>query len=135
MSDSSKTILKNGELLFSARKAAKRLSCAPDYVGKLCREGKLEGERIDNAWFVKESSISAFEKVRTEARELRSQGLAEERQREQERYRKNNGLPAPIKKIHAAPYSTFGRAAAFAFGGMFLFASLVFAGAVATPVH
>ncbi|HEY5383186.1 MAG TPA: helix-turn-helix domain-containing protein, partial [Candidatus Paceibacterota bacterium] len=132
MSESKKIISKNGETMLSARKAAKRLSCAPDYVGKLCREGKLEGERVDNAWFIKESSIVAFERARTEARVLRSQELAEERQKEQETYRKNNNLSSPTfpTKTHAASFLHIaaGKATAFALGGTLLFASLVFAG-------
>ena len=129
MPDSSNIFAKKGATLLSAREVAKRLSCAPDYVSKLCREGKLEGERVDNAWFVRESSIDAFEKARTEARMLRSQELALERQKEQDHYRKNNPVPSHF-------FESMGRkSAALALGGAFLFASLVYAGQVATPVR
>ncbi|HUD02656.1 MAG TPA: hypothetical protein VMR46_01370, partial [Candidatus Paceibacterota bacterium] len=114
--------------MLSARKAAKRLACAPDYVGKLCREGKLEGERINNAWFVKESSIAAFEKSRASARMARAQELAEERQKEQEVYRKTKGL-----RTASFLHSAAGKSVAFVLGGTFLFASLVYAGGIATP--
>ncbi|MGC9602818.1 MAG: hypothetical protein ABSE76_03750, partial [Minisyncoccia bacterium] len=116
--------------MLPARKVAKRLSCAPDYVGKLCREGKLEGELINNAWFVRESSLEAFEKTRAEIKALRSIELARLRQQEQEAHKKN-------KRLRAASFlhSTAGKSVAFVLGGTLLFASLVYAGQVATPLH
>src|SRR5262245_22242708 len=95
MSPQKKQLSQDSQPMLSAKKAAKLLHCAPDYVGKLCREGKLKGERIDNAWFVTESSIAEFQKVRVRAKEARSQALATERREESERFRKINGLPAP----------------------------------------
>ena len=76
MSPSKKIFSKTGEPLLPARKVALRLKCSPDYVGKLCREGKLEGERIDGAWFVSPTSIERFEIVRTQARTTRAFELA-----------------------------------------------------------
>ena len=101
MSSDKKIIFDNGEPMLSAKKAAKHLQCAPDYVSKLCREGKLDGKRIDNAWFVSERSIVAFEKSRILAREERAKELAAERRKENELYRKIHGLPEPAAK--AAP--------------------------------
>lgn len=84
MSRAKKILSHNVEAMLSARKVAVRLDCAPDYVTKLCREGRLEGIRVRNAWYVKESSIARFEKEREEARVVRSKELADARRQEQE---------------------------------------------------
>ena len=161
MSASSKIISKDGEVMLSTKKVAQRLSCAPDYVGILCREGKLEGKRVDNVWFVKESSIAAFESARKEARAIRSQELAAERQKEQQTYKKNNTPTTPVvvtktpepavasvvapavfpvvatttprARVRSLPRASSRTSVAFALGGMLLFASLVFAGQVVGP--
>src|SRR3990167_8180047 len=72
-----------GEPMLSARSAALRLDCAQDYIGKLCREGKLEGKQVGGAWFVDEASLKLFESTRVEAKTVRSQELSALRRQEQ----------------------------------------------------
>ena len=62
--------------MLSARAAAARFACAPDYIGKLCREGKLAGVLVNGAWFVCEASLDSFESSRQEARAARSEELS-----------------------------------------------------------
>jgi hypothetical protein len=68
MTQPKKILSATGEPMLSARSAAKILSCAQDYVSKLCREGKLRGTQIQGAWFVEESSIQEYEVAREAAR-------------------------------------------------------------------
>ncbi len=71
-----KILSKTGEPMLSTRVAATRLSCAPDYIAKLCREGKLEGTQVKGAWFVDEASLKAFSATRAAAKIERSQELS-----------------------------------------------------------
>jgi hypothetical protein len=41
----------------SAKRAAEISGYTPDYVGQLCRLGKLESRRVGKAWFVSEKSL------------------------------------------------------------------------------
>ncbi len=90
MTPTKKILSKTGEPLLSARAAAKRLSCAPDYIGKLCREGKLVGIRQNNAWFVEPDSITAFEESRVAAKLERAKELSEIRKQESKQYREQS---------------------------------------------
>jgi hypothetical protein len=132
MSSDQQIIGNNGETLLSAKAASKRLKCAADYVGKLCRENKLEGKLIDGAWFVSPSSLEAFEAVRAEAKALRSRKLAEERKVESATYRQlaDGGLASAesTASFTLSAASPWKRPATFAFGVAFLFAVVVFAG-------
>ncbi len=76
MKQAKKILSGNGKQMLSARSAAERLSCAPDYIGKLCRDGKLSGTQINGAWFVYRGSLEAFELSRQEARSARSEELS-----------------------------------------------------------
>ena len=71
----------SGKLL-PARSAAQLLQCAPDYIGKLCREGRLRGRRVNQAWFVEEGSVQEFQSSRATARAARSQELSVARKQE-----------------------------------------------------
>ncbi|HVV39415.1 MAG TPA: immunoglobulin-like domain-containing protein [Candidatus Paceibacterota bacterium] len=136
-----KIISNTGEPMLSARNAAKRLSCAPDYIGKLLREGKLRGSQVSGAWYVEESSIHEFELYRASAKAERSDELARLRREENRAYRKAQGLPSVQNNISAqnpsAQPSYFqyyfamlaGRNVGIALGGIMLFAAVAFAGA------
>ena len=76
MKQAKKIFSGDGQPMLSARAAAARLSCAPDYIGKLCREGKLSGVQVNGAWFVYEASLDSFESSRQEARSARSEELS-----------------------------------------------------------
>jgi hypothetical protein len=60
-----------------ARAAAKRLNYAPDYVARLCREGKLDCVHIGAAWFVQRNSLAAFKKTRASEKAARALELSQ----------------------------------------------------------
>ena len=76
MKQAKKIFSGDGQPMLSARAAAARFACAPDYIGKLCREGKLSGVQVNGAWFVYEASLDSFESSRQEARSARSEELS-----------------------------------------------------------
>src|SRR6185503_6199915 len=98
-----KIISQEQQSMLSARKAARLLKCAPDYIGKLCREGKLQGVRTKNAWFVSKESIRQFEETRDLAKAQRSSSLAQIRREEIETYRQQQGI---IPVIVTSPRKT-----------------------------
>src|SRR4051812_18938281 len=112
----------DGNFLLSAREAAARLDCAPDYVTKLCRDSKLDGVRIKNVWYVKEGSISVFEAERAAAKIARSEELAQQRKLESENYQRENSSNSKrfIKSAHKYANS---HAVGFAVGSSLLFGS------------
>ncbi|MDZ4226290.1 MAG: helix-turn-helix domain-containing protein, partial [Patescibacteria group bacterium] len=117
----------NGKQMLSARAVAKRLNCDPDYVGKLCREGKLQGERVGGAWFVSEESVRGYKEARELARQVRSESLSTLRRQENEHYRRLNGVSTPpaLKRFfYSIP---------FAAGVFALCTALVFAGVQSSP--
>ncbi len=76
MKQAKKIFSGDGQPMLSARAAAARFVCAPDYIGKLCREGKLSGVQVSGAWFVYEASLDSFESSRQHARAARSEELS-----------------------------------------------------------
>lgn len=87
--------------MLTAREAADRLSCAPDYVGRLCRDGKLDCVRNESQWFVDGQSIFEFEKEREINKAIRSRALATERKVEKKEYQYKDraGLRASLLAI------------------------------------
>ncbi|HVY72513.1 MAG TPA: immunoglobulin-like domain-containing protein [Candidatus Paceibacterota bacterium] len=112
--------------LIPTRQAAERLSCAADYVSKLCREGKLEGEQIDGQWYVTPESIARFEESRIAAKRQRAEELAKERRLEVASYKKQNGSLFEKVYYYARPLAAGSSVAALA-GSLFLVGALVFA--------
>lgn len=53
------SIILQGKTYISARRAAKKINYAQDYVGQLCRAGKLDCTMIGRSWFVTEESLFA----------------------------------------------------------------------------
>lgn len=47
----------DGELYFSTKRAAKITGYAKDYVGQLCREGRVQARLVGRNWYVLDSSI------------------------------------------------------------------------------
>ncbi len=50
----------NGKLFVSTRKAAEIAGYAIDYIGQLCRGGKLETTRLGRSWYVSVDSLNAY---------------------------------------------------------------------------
>ncbi|KKW37446.1 MAG: Transcriptional regulator [Candidatus Adlerbacteria bacterium GW2011_GWB1_54_7] len=91
MAAAKKIFSPDGSPMISTRRAAERLHCAPDYIGKLCREGKLNGTLAEGTWFVELSSIAVFEVERRQLRAARAQKLSETRKEEALSYKFQNG--------------------------------------------
>jgi hypothetical protein len=81
--------------LLPVRAAAKRLHYAPDYVAKLCREGKLECSQIAGGWYVQKKSVTEFRMARTYEKAVREHALVQVK-REKE---------SPLKSVLARPAS------------------------------
>lgn len=54
----------NGEEYVKASSIARELGYTSDYVGQLCRAGKVDAERVGRNWFVNEQSIRDHKKDR-----------------------------------------------------------------------
>lgn len=102
MKQAKKILSKNGKQMFSARAAATRLSCAPDYIGKLCRDGKISGTQVNGAWFVYGASLESFESSRQEARAARSEELSILRRQElsDNGFMPTRGTSAAVSILH-----------------------------------
>jgi hypothetical protein len=131
MEQSGKNNFNTNETLLSARKAAQRLSCNPDYVSKLCREGKLEGVRQDGAWMVSFASIAKFEKMREEARIARAEELSKLRKAESKAFQAELFSEAKVALGEIASPAkglfSFNRVGVVV-GSMLFFAAFAFAG-------
>ena len=51
------TLILEGKNYISARRAAKIINYAQDYIGQLCRSGKLDCRMVGRSWFVTEESL------------------------------------------------------------------------------
>jgi len=132
MISSKNTISNDGQPMLSARKVAARLKCAPDYVSKLCREGKLKGEQVGGQWFVIPSSIEEFEATRISGKEQRSAQLAEQRRNEQVTFQIQHGTLIERIVLRAKKISV-GAPIGIALGASLLFGALVFASSMHVP--
>ena len=141
-----KILSSNGSPMLSARKVAKRLGCASDYVGKLCREGKLQGARINNVWFVDQKSIKLFEAQRAQAKIARAEELAQLRRSENKGLQSKAVLPeiVPAPHVKAASVAhtlveailrnSATRGAAVLVGSFLLFVAAAFAAQGSNPI-
>ena len=64
------------------RAAAKRLNYAPDYVARLCREGRLDCVQIGAAWYVRKDSLAAFKITRASEKAGRALKLSQFRRQQ-----------------------------------------------------
>src|ERR1035437_1997522 len=51
------SVILNGKNYISSRRAAKLCTYTTDYVGQLCRSGKLDCTRVGRVWYVTEESV------------------------------------------------------------------------------
>jgi len=52
----------NGKKYISSKQASKVTGYTSDYIGQLCRGGKVEARRVGRSWFIAEESILNYEK-------------------------------------------------------------------------
>ena len=53
----------NGKKFISTRQAARLTGYTSDYVGQLCRAGKVDSKMVGRSWYVSEESILLYQKV------------------------------------------------------------------------
>jgi len=53
-------LILDGKKFITSRQAAKKTGYASDYIGQLCRSGKLSCRRIGKGWFVEEDSLHSY---------------------------------------------------------------------------
>lgn len=66
------SIILQGKIYISAKRAAKIINYAQDYIGQLCRANKLECKMIGRAWFVTEESLIAHRENSIDSTEERA---------------------------------------------------------------
>jgi hypothetical protein len=66
------SIILEGKIYISAKRAAKIINYAQDYIGQLCRANKLECKMIGRAWFVTEESLIAHRENSIDSTEERA---------------------------------------------------------------
>ena len=64
----------------STREAAKLSGYNSDYLGRLCREGKIEATRIGRAWIVNKNSLLSFVADQEEQKKKNAEALAQARE-------------------------------------------------------
>lgn len=72
----------NGKNLISVRRAAELTKYSKDYVGQLCREGKVAAQMIGRSWFIDEASILDYKKEADAEFEVRIKSYSEQRKSE-----------------------------------------------------
>ena len=55
-------LLIDGKKFISSRRAAEIANYSADYVGQLCREGRVNARRVGRVWFIEEESIITHKK-------------------------------------------------------------------------
>jgi hypothetical protein len=68
--------------MLPAKAAAERLRYAPDYVTKLCRDGKLDCIQIGGEWYIARKSLSTFQETRELEKAARALNLSEVRRQQ-----------------------------------------------------
>ena len=61
------SLILEGKIYISARRAAKIINYAQDYIGQLCRQGKLDSRMVGRSWFVTEESLLAHREAAIDA--------------------------------------------------------------------
>jgi hypothetical protein len=68
--------------LVSSKELAAKVGYSYDYISRLCRYGKIEGQKIGNVWFVNESSLRKFIAEQESLKADRCEGLSKQRKTE-----------------------------------------------------
>lgn len=65
------SLILEGKIYISARRAAKLVNYAQDYIGQLCRNGKLDCKMVGRSWFVTEESLLSHRELSIDATQER----------------------------------------------------------------
>ncbi len=66
------TLILEGKNYISARRAARVMNYAQDYIGQLCRSGKIDCRMVGRSWFVTEESLIAHRESAIDATDERA---------------------------------------------------------------
>ena len=72
----------DGSRFISANDAARTVGVTRDYIGRLCRDGKLSGKRVGKLWYVDENSLNRFLIEKEHSTATRREKLSKERSEE-----------------------------------------------------
>jgi hypothetical protein len=89
-----------GVKYISATSAATSSGFTRDYIGRLCRLGKINGKRIGKNWFIDNSSLQSFAVSQESLRVQRRESLAQMRTQE---YKSAISLGASVAQKNPAP--------------------------------
>ncbi|MBL8158400.1 hypothetical protein JNK62_02625 [bacterium] len=93
----------DGVHYLTAREAGDVLGYAPDYVSRLCREGKLRGRRSGKTWIVEADSLVPFIKAHEAKKEAWHQNLSRELKSVAEPVVVRDENFQPLSPVHVAP--------------------------------
>lgn len=65
------SLILEGKIYISAKRAAKIINYAQDYIGQLCRSGKLDCKMIGRSWYVTEESLLSHREQAVDATQER----------------------------------------------------------------
>ena len=84
----------------SSKHAGSRCGFTHDYISRLCRQGKLEGKKVGNSWYVKEEAFEVFLKQNTKKREKQKKDLSKKQKQEYNKFQK---APQPYPQFLPDP--------------------------------
>jgi hypothetical protein len=98
-------IVVTGKTYLSSKKAAKTYHYATDYIGQLCRAGKVDCQRFGRAWYVNADSLTEYAGTTDESLKNTAQNLVSSAKIVEESQAHDMGLgvrkPNLIHSIHA----------------------------------
>ncbi len=69
------SVIFQGKKYISSKRASKVSDYSSDYIGQLCRAGKLEGKMFGHTWFVTEESLFAHQAISASAESFKNRAL------------------------------------------------------------
>ena len=93
-------IIVDGVRYVTAHDAARAAGITRDYIGKLCRDGKLPGKFISGRWFVPEEQLGAFLIGHAYKKSDRGQRLSTERREEYHGRTETSGEKRVFPVVH-----------------------------------
>src|SRR5690349_19273014 len=91
------------ENLISTREASRLSGYHSDYLGRLCREGKVAASRVGRAWIVDRISLEAFMREQETAKKDNAVLLARTREQEYREAQAAATQKAPMSAVTSAP--------------------------------
>ena len=99
------SLILEGKTYISANRASKLINYAQDYIGQLCRAGKLECKMVGRSWFVTEESLHVHREIAIESTEERVAKIIEKNRTEIKATIQNKIQPE-AKPAHTLKYES-----------------------------